>query len=129
MPLILDTPVLRWAAGARRTVRLSPLTLPAGRTLSDFSGYTLTIRADPLFPRDGSALAAAAAADPRGDGWAVAATVAGAVVAGVVQFEATAPADAGERRYALDVWAALAAGGETELVPATWLTVGARVKA
>lgn len=128
--LIREVPKLEWAAAQSMVVSLTPLTLPTGRTLDDFDGYTLTIREDPGWPR-ATAVArdAANSADPLGDGWAVAVTAVGEVNDGVVQFSFVTPEGAGSRRYAVDVWGSLVAGGEVQLVKSTWLTVLPRVVA
>ena len=127
--LIRESPVLEWAAAQAMVVSLSPLALPSGRTLSDFSAYTLAIRQDPAWPRSGPKATTADSADPLGDGWAPAVSVSGTVSEGVVSFSFVAPEAAGRRRYAVDVWGTLAAGGEVQLFKATWLTVLPRVVA
>lgn len=135
MPPLIREPALEWAADQLMTVRLSPLTLPSGRVLADFSAFTLTIRADPLWSSEtkgrprGSATIAADTADPVGDGWPVVLTATGANVGGVVTFSFDAPAAAGRKRYALDVVGSLAGGGDVQLVYSTWLTVLPRVTA
>lgn len=131
-PLIRDPvgiPPLRLVSGGAYVVSLSPLTLPAGRVVADFSGWTLTVREDPDWPRSGATEAARDAADPKGDGWAVVLTVTGTVVDGVVTFALTMVAPAGYRRYSVDAWGALSAGGEIQVVEPLWLTCGARDKA
>lgn len=125
---LIREPAYEWAAGQQQVVSLTPLTLPSGRTVADFNGYTLTIRADPDWPRAGAAGGQEGAADPIGDGWAVSLTASGSLVGSVPTFTFTVPSDAGIRRYAVDCWASLTSGGEVQLVRATWLTVGARVK-
>lgn len=131
-PLIRDPvgiPPLKWAAGQTMVVSLSPLTLPAGRVLGDFSAWTLTVREDPKWPRSGATEAARDAADPIADGWAVALTATGTVVDGAATFAFTMVAGAGYRRYSIDAWGALSAGGEIQVVEPLWLTCGARDKA
>ena len=127
MSSLIREPALEWAGGQDITLRLSPLTLPAGRTLDDFSTFALTIRADPAYPRSGSSAVAARTADPLGDGWPVAVSAVGQVVAGVVTFSFVTPSLAGRSRFALDVWGELDGGGEIQLVPTTWLTILPRV--
>lgn len=129
MPPLIREPALEWAAGQSMRVQLSPLTLPAGRVLGDFTSFALAIRADPLWPRVGTAKTDADSADPLGDGWPLVASATGAVVSGVVTFDVTAPLETGVKRYALDAWGTLSGGGSVQLVRATWLTAGARVVA
>ncbi len=128
MSSLIREPARECGAGETITYTVSPLTLPTGRVVGDFSGFTFTIREDPLWPRTGADAAAAPKARPKNDGWAEAVTAAGTLVNSVPVFEFTTPTGAGERRYAYDVWGQLTAGGETQLVRARWLTLLARVE-
>jgi hypothetical protein len=117
----------RPGAGQTTTVSLSPLTLPTGRLVTDFTSFALVVREDPEWPRTGAAKAAAVSADPLGDGWEIAVTAEGELDDDVPVFTFVAPDGAGERRYAFDAWGFLSGGEEIQLVESTWLTVGARV--
>ena len=126
---LIQYPALEWAAGQAMAVSLTPIALPAGRTVADFSGFTLTIRADPSWPRSDMAAAQKASADPIAEGWSVAVTSAGAVTNSVPVFRFTSPSGAGTERYALDVFGTLADGsGEVQLYKCRWLSVLARAK-
>lgn len=124
---IRSTPLLEWAAGEAKAVTVE-VTLPEGRTLADWGAFTLTVRADPLFPRQGADLAAYP--DPGGDAWAVAVQAAGTpdAGAGTVAFQVTTPTAPGVRRYAVDVWGTGGSAGAAQIVPATWLTVTPSVR-
>lgn len=128
MQSLIVEPALKWAAGQATVLSITPLTLPVGRSVTDFSTFTLTIRQDPLWPRTGDALANRPTADPIAQSWPVVLTAAGTLVSSVPTFEFTVPSGAGIERYSLDVWGTLSAGGEVQLVRATWLTVNGRVK-
>jgi|ERR1700722_11163756 len=67
---------------------ISPVTLPSGITIAQFSSFTLTIRSDPAFPRQTAAAQQnAQQADPTGEGWPVVFTGSGtgSVVSGANQ--------------------------------------------
>ncbi len=121
MPQIADTPVLSWSATQKSRVVLSPITLPAGRTLADFDAFTLTIREDPKFPRTGAAVSDNI--NPLGDGWAVSVTSSGAVVGSTLVFDFASPSAPGYRRYSMDVRATGGTAGPVSLLRSTWLTV------
>jgi hypothetical protein len=121
-PQIRETPALSWAAAQTQTVRVS-LTPRDGLALTDYGTFTLTVRADPEYPRTGAALAAVDRADPLADGWAVSTSAEGAIDDDVIEFEVTVPSEAGRRRYALDVVAEGGDAGRVQVVEATWLTV------
>lgn len=108
------------------TVQITPLTLPAGRQLTDFSSFTLTIRQDPSWPRTGALSATRNTADPIAEGWTAVVTATGSLVNSIPTFTFTMPSAAGIERYAVDVWGNLAAGGQVQLVQATWLTAAGR---
>lgn len=118
-----------WTQGAF-TLVVSPITLSSGRTLADWASFTLTVRADPRWPRTGADAAAKAIAnlDPDADGWAVAATITGTVVGSTLEFDV--PADtvaAGVNRYSYDVYGVGGTAGNSPLVVATWVNVVAKV--
>ena len=123
MPQIRTSPAVEWPAGQQQLVTVAVTTLPAGRTLDDWDGFTLTVREDPDFPRTTAELGENL--DPAGDGWAVAVTADGTADADedTVTFGLTVPAAPGPRRYALDVWGTGGTAGAVQLVPATWVTV------
>ncbi len=113
---------LRWAAGQTQTIKVTP-TLPAARALADWAAFTLTIRADPSFPRSGVTKAAAEEADPIADGWAVSTSATGTVSGETIYFTVTVPSAAGLRRYAIDVVATGGTAGLVQLFSPAWLTV------
>jgi hypothetical protein len=119
---LIKEPALSLPAGQKTTFRVAP-TLPSGRTLADWAAFTCTIRKDPQWPRTGTARTEAAAADPVGDGWEVAATASGTVNGGVVVFTITLPTGAGERRYAIDFVGTGGTPGRVPIYPCTWLTL------
>ncbi|AMV27580.1 hypothetical protein VT84_24475 [Gemmata sp. SH-PL17] len=125
-PLIREAPAYRWPALQTQTVRVE-CTLRAGLSLSDYGTVTLTVRQDPEWPRSGPARTAVDAANPRSDGWPIAAFAVGAIDAGAtnptIVFTVTVPAVPGYRRYALDVVASGGIAGRVQLVDTTWLTV------
>ena len=124
MPVsLIQLPALSWSAEQQMLVSLSPLYLPAGRQVTDWSTFTLTIRSDPLYPRTGSDIPAALIADPVADGWPVATTAVGSIVNGVVTFSVTVPTLAGVQAYAVDVVASGGTAGRVQLVKPRWLTV------
>lgn len=112
---------LEWGAGEKRTVTLSPVTLPTGRTLSDFATFTLTVWEDPQYPRTGSYVVAASA--PIEDSWTESVTASGSVSGSTVVFNLTAPSSSGIKRYAVGIIGTLSAGGNIHLLPVTWLDV------
>lgn len=124
------TPKLEYPAGQRQTFTID-VKLPTGRTLADFSAFTLTVREDPLYPRAATLLDAA---DPAGQAWAtvsVSPTIAIDTTdpADTLNVSFTVPTNAGERRYAFDVWGQLTVGGGyIELYPCTWLSVVVRAR-
>ena len=120
--LIRTSPRLSWPALQTHTLRLA-VTVRAGFSLTDYGTFTLTIRADPLWPRTGADRVAADVADPVGDGWAVSTTATGTIDGSDVLFTVTVPSASGEKRYALDAVATGGVAGRVELVPTTWLTV------
>ena len=127
--LIQDyAPPLKWAAAQTQTVRVTP-TLPSGRALGDWTTFTLTIRADPEFPRSAAEQAEAGAADPITDGWAVSTSAEGTVSGSTISFTVTIPSSAGYRRYAVDVVATGGVAGRVQLVVPYWLTVLPTLKA
>lgn len=126
---LIRYPALEIPAGQYTTIRLTPLTLPTGRVVTDFSSFTLKLREDPDWPRSGQTEADRYKADPIADGWPVVVTATGTLDdddVPVVSFDMVD--GAGELRYAYDAWGTLAAGGKpVQLVRATWVTGGARV--
>ena len=121
---ISDTPALTWPAGQVTTVTV-PVTLPAGRTLADWSDFVLTVREDPRWPRQGADLDAPC--DPHGEAWAVALTAAGTPSGASLAFTLTVPFAPGVRRYVLDVVGLGGTAGEVPLVSAVWLSVSPSV--
>jgi hypothetical protein len=127
---LIQYPAVTIAAGQKTTIRLSPLTLPTGRVIGDFASFALAVREDPEWPRSGATEAARHRADPIADGWEVVVTAAGELDEDdVITFTFTMDAGAGADRYSYDAWGTLSAGGEIQLVRATWVTCGARVVA
>jgi hypothetical protein len=130
---LVTEPALQWTAGQAMTVRVTPLTLPVGRQLTDFVTWTLTIRQDPSWPRTGPGSAGPLAntrntADPIAENWTIAVQAIGTLVNSVPTFTFTTPSQAGVERYAVDVFGTLAAGGDVQVVPCTWLTILGRLK-
>lgn len=125
----IQEPALVLTSGATYTLRVSPLRLASGRLLADYSGFVLTVRTDPLWPRSGASLYAKPQADPIADAWPVAVQVSGALVNSVPTFTFTMPSAAGIELYALDVWAGLSGGGSVPLVNSRWVTALGRVTA
>lgn len=115
------TGLFAWPSGEAKAVTI-PLTLPTGRTTADWDSFVATVYADPKWPRSGADLCADV--DPKGDGWAVAATADGTAGGDAeVDVALTTPLPAGTRRYAVDVVGVGGAAGGQQLVPMTWLTV------
>lgn len=114
-------PAVELRAGQATVLVLDPVTLPEGRTLADWASFVVTLREDPLWPR--RPFQAADDLDPPNDGWASAATGAGEVEGDTLELSFTAPALAGERRYALDVWGVGGTAGDVQLRQATWCNV------
>lgn len=128
--LLCQLPPKIWAAGQLLSVAVTPLTLAPGRLVTDFTGFMLNIRSDPLWPRIGinASQLVLSAVDPLGQGWPLVLTVSGALVSSVPTFVFTMVNGSGIMRYAFDVWGQLN-GGEIQLVRPWWLTCGARVEA
>lgn len=104
------------------------VTLPTGRTLDDWASFLLTIREDPEWPNRG--VTSSRKVDPLEDGWESILTASGSQVGvtNVVRFSFTVPANAGINRYTVDMWGIGGAAGNVPLFPATWLSVGGRVR-
>lgn len=112
---------IEWNANQRQFVRLA-VTLTAPRVFADWASFKLTIREDPLWnERSARQLDTA---DPHTESWTVVASIDGAAEsASVLLFEVTLPANAGENRYAFDVWGVGGVAGDSQLYPSTWLTL------
>lgn len=119
---------ITWQAGAsmRPTLTVDDgLTLPAGRSLSSWDSYVLTIREDPLWPRTGADITAPV--NPAADGWETTLTADGTVVSSSVSFPLTVPSSAGKKRYVFDIWG-IGGVGDYPLVRSTYLTVTGSAK-
>lgn len=132
----ISRPAVVFRSHSDQILRVYPVTLPAGRSLTDWSSFKLTLRTDPEWPRQW--YHRPPQADPYYDSWAVAlqatltAGEAVVTVSGSPALEfpiAAADIDlaAGEERYALDVRGIGGTPGEVPLVDATWVTLLPRV--
>ena len=119
--LIADSPALEWAAGQSIDFELTPLTLKSGAVLADYGTFTLVVREDPRWPRQGADLDAPV--DPSGDGWAVAVTATGTPATDKVTFSFAAPAGPGRRRYVMDVRSDGGTQGKVSWLDATWVSI------
>lgn len=122
--LIRETPVLVWDAGEAHTVRVA-LTPRAGLGLDDYGTFTLTVRADPDWPRSGAGRVALETADPIADDWTVGASGSATAAAPAIEvaIDVTVPDGPGFRRYVGDDVAEGGAAGRVTVVPLTWLSV------
>ena len=115
---------LSWPANTVLPVSVPVSNLPAGTTLAAWETFTLTLREDPCFPRQGAALYAQV--DPFSEGWQIVATFAGTPNTDpnnpTLTFTVTVPQYAGRNRYVVDV-RAYGSPGETPFYEATWLSV------
>jgi hypothetical protein len=126
--LIRESPTISWPADQVTRLTLT-VTLPAGRALTDWASFLLTIREDPEYPRAGTTKATATSADPVGDEWASSLTASGTVAtATTITFDFAVPSSPGYRRYRLDIWALDGTADDVPLFPSTWLTVTARTR-
>lgn len=115
-----------WPAGQRQIVKVN-CTLAPGRTLGDWSAFTLTIREDPEWPREAGTLSVPL--DPSNAGGTPEVTATGTATGSTeVSFTVTVPDDPGRRRYAFDVWGTGGVAGAVSLFDATWLSVKPSVR-
>lgn len=128
---------------SKQMLRIDPVTLPAGRTLSDWASFVFTIREDPEWVEDdggrfGRNKVTANWADPEDDGWAVVAEIEGEVNGTVLEFaitETDSDIEGGLKRYAADVWGEGGAAGRVQFLlgsveaAVVWLSMHSRARA
>lgn len=118
--LVRSTPTYKFAAGELVSIGV-PVTLPAGVTLAAFGSFELYVWEDPDYPRQGAD--AAEPIDPAGDGWELAATLAGTASGSTATYAGTLPDGAGVRRYVFSAWGLGGTAGPACLVYPSWLTL------
>lgn len=131
MPSIqTTTPPLTLVATQQQTLLVTPVTFPAGHSLSDFQAFTLTLRGDPNWPRQtAAAIQQAQVADPAGEGWPVVftgngtGTTVGSVSTVTFVIPSGAALPSGPNRLAAVVWGQSGTDGPVQLLPQTWTTV------
>ncbi len=122
-------PPLTLTVSQTQTLLVTPIILPPGRAISDYQTFTVTIRADPNYPRQtAAAILQANYADPIAEGWSVAYTGSGtgSVVAGQNQaafpIASTVELQSGPQRYSCVVWGMSSLWGQVQLLTETWLS-------